>query len=76
MLGAVIQQPALYTRRLLQPRFRFLHDVVMACSRKTGFPEGLYTGDELYAKTAEKRAFVRKLVECVSGRCCKTITPA
>ena len=68
-LGALIAEPALTTALLEKPPFRFLHDVVSALTRATGFGEGLFRGKELSAAALKdkkaKEAYLRKLIAAV-----------
>lgn len=40
---------------LSKPPFRYLHDIFTATLGKTGFGEGLYTGEELNSKSFEDK---------------------
>lgn len=66
----LIQQPKLTERCLSRPPFRFLHDVISAVQRETGFAPGLYRGDELDSKTIQgkdaKVAYLFKIMSVVS----------
>lgn len=70
-LGAIIQAPKLTEKLLARPPFRFLHDVVMAVIKATGFPDGLFAGDQLdSAKVADKKAkldFLEQLIAAVEA---------
>jgi TRAF3-interacting protein 1 len=55
------------TEKLLsKPPFRYLHDIFTATSSKTGWGNGMFTGDELNSKSFEdkdsKLAFLVKLI--------------
>ncbi|KAK7196734.1 Microtubule-binding protein MIP-T3 [Novymonas esmeraldas] len=66
-LGAVIQAPKLTEKLLSRPPFRFLHDVVMAVQKASGFPDGLFSADQMdSAKVADKKAKVDFLQQLIS----------
>lgn len=69
-LGAIIKKPPLTDKLLSKPPFRFLHDVIMAVAKQTGFMEGLYEGDELDAQKVNnekdaKITFLQKAIDIV-----------
>lgn len=71
VLGAVITTPKLVEKTLSRPPFRFLHDIVTSFIATTGFPEGLYTADQLdHTKVADKEGkleFLRLLIAAVEA---------
>ena len=66
LLGALIAAPQLTDALLQRPPFRFLHDVISAVTRATGFAEGLFRGNELSAAALKdgkaREAYLSKLV--------------
>ena len=70
-LATIVKKPKLTDNLLKKPPFRFLHDVVAAVISQTGFPEGLFEGDEANAKTIRdkesKIAYLTKLIDCVGN---------
>eukprot|EP01046_Picozoa_sp_COSAG06_P065637 COSAG06_NODE_16211_length_1013_cov_1.308534_1_plen_66_part_10 len=49
-LGTIVTKPKLTDNLLKKPPFRFLHDVVSATAKATGYPQGLYEGEMLDSK--------------------------
>lgn len=66
---APLSELPLYLQFLTKPPFRFIHDIVTALIKSTGFPDGLYSGDELdsgnFKDKEAKVAFLTKLITCV-----------
>jgi hypothetical protein len=54
--------------RLQRPRFRFIHDTVVAVMRKTGFPDGLFSGAELDATLVPGRSLL-SIITCLTLPC-------
>lgn len=69
ILQPLIERPQLKEKFLTKPPFRFLHDIVTSLIRSTGFPQGLYVGDELdsgnFKDKEAKLGFLSKLIRCV-----------
>eukprot|EP00606_Chrysophyceae_sp_TOSAG23-5_P000889 GSChrysophyteH2.ASY1.ANO1.1061.1 assembled CDS len=69
MVSAIIDKPKMTEKYLGKPPFRFLHDTITAIINKTGFGEGLMSGDELNSATitdkAAKIAYLEKVFNFV-----------
>ncbi|KRT82405.1 hypothetical protein AMK59_4518, partial [Oryctes borbonicus] len=69
VLGKYISKPVLSEKLLRKPPFRFLHDIVRAIVKDTGFLKGLYTESELISDNVKvkdlKVAFLTKLIEAI-----------
>lgn len=69
ILEPIFDKPKLTDKLLGKPPFRFLHDVVMAVQRATGFTEGLYAEDMLVGKAIKdkgvKLEFLQQTIDCV-----------
>ncbi|XP_063706194.1 TRAF3-interacting protein 1 [Culicoides brevitarsis] len=77
-LGKLIKRPQLTDKLLQKPPFRFLHDIIKAIIKDTGFLAGLFTPDELeYEKIKDKEskvAFLTKLINVVKITSGKNLT--
>lgn len=69
-LGKYVKKPVLTDKLLKKPPFRFLHDVIVAVIRETGFLKGLFNDNELsstnFTEKEMKIAFLNKLIDAVS----------
>lgn len=70
LLGKYFKKPPLTEKLLRKPPFRFLHDIITAVIKETGFLEGLFTDEELNSDNIKdkeaKLAFLTKLIDVVS----------
>eukprot|EP00760_Papus_ankaliazontas_P028476 PhM_4_TR3737/c0_g1_i1/m.14960/K19680/TRAF3IP1, IFT54; TRAF3-interacting protein 1 len=74
-LGEVIKAPKLTEKLLQKPPVKFIHDIVTNCMKATGFPEGLFTAEELDPANLKDRdqklGFIQKLInvaQCGTGK--------
>lgn len=69
-LGKYFKKPPLTEKLLRKPPFRFLHDIITAIIKETGFLKGLFTDEELNSDNIKdkeaKLAFLTKLIDVVS----------
>ncbi|KAG5505814.1 hypothetical protein JKF63_05150 [Porcisia hertigi] len=67
-LGAVIQAPKLTDKLLSRPPFRYIHDIVVSFMKATGFPDGLFSADQLdSSKISDKKAKVQFLEQLIAA---------
>ncbi|KMQ96605.1 traf3-interacting protein 1 [Lasius niger] len=69
LLGKYFKKPPLTEKLLRKPPFRFLHDIITAIIKETGFLKGLFTEEELNSDNIKdkeaKLAFLTKLIDVV-----------
>ncbi|XP_011863655.1 PREDICTED: TRAF3-interacting protein 1 [Vollenhovia emeryi] len=69
LLGKYFKKPPLTEKLLRKPPFRFLHDIITAIIKETGFLEGLFSEEELNSDNIKdkeaKLAFLTKLIDVV-----------
>lgn len=69
LLGKYFKKPPLTEKLLRKPPFRFLHDIITAVIKETGFLEGLFNEEELNSDNIKdkeaKLAFLTKLIDVV-----------
>lgn len=70
LLGKYVKKPPLTEKLLSKPPFRFLHDVIVAVIKNTGFLNEIFNQNELIADNVKERdaklAFLNKLIDAVS----------
>ncbi|XP_018301770.1 TRAF3-interacting protein 1 isoform X2 [Mycetomoellerius zeteki] len=69
LLGKYFKKPPLTEKLLRKPPFRFLHDIITAIIKETGFLEGLFSEEELNSDNIKdkeaKLIFLTKLIDVV-----------
>jgi TRAF3-interacting protein 1 len=69
IIETIIQKPRMQEKLLNKPPFRYLHDIVMAIRKETGFLEGLFDENEMVGKAIKdknvKMGFLQKVITCV-----------
>ena len=77
MFSSLISKPKMTEKLLKKPPFRFIHDTIMATMGATGYPQGLYTEQELDSKTVSdkesKIVFLQKTIDHVSQTIGETV---
>ncbi|KAG5881750.1 hypothetical protein JTB14_029078 [Gonioctena quinquepunctata] len=70
-LGKYVKKPPLTEKLLKKPPFRFLHDVIHAVIKETGYLKGLFSEEELVSDNVKdkeaKIAFLDKFIEAVKN---------
>mmetsp|Transcript_38414 Transcript_38414/g.80496 ORF Transcript_38414/g.80496 Transcript_38414/m.80496 type:complete len:518 (-) Transcript_38414:702-2255(-) len=71
VLQPLFAKPKLSTKLLSKPPFRFIHDIIVATIKSTGFPNGLFGLEELQSSKfkdskAAKVSFLDKLIHIVN----------
>jgi len=56
MFGKLIDKPKMHEKLLKKPPPKYIYDIVMNTMKKTGFPNGLFTDDEMNVKYFESDA--------------------
>jgi len=56
MFGKLIEKPKMHEKLLKKPPPKYIYDIVMNTMKKTGFPKGLFTDDEMNVKYFESDA--------------------
>ena len=70
MMEKIVSKPKCSDKLLGKPPFRFLHDLISAVIRNTGFGVGLYTEEQMDSKNVkEKAAKVRRSLVNLEGFC-------
>ena len=56
LFGKLIEKPKMHEKLLKKPPPKYIYDIVMNTMKKTGFPKGLFTDDEMNVKYFESDA--------------------
>ena len=73
-LGPIIRAPQLSNALLRRPPFRFVHDIVSAVARATGFLDGLLEGEEqLAASFKSQENYLSMVIQCVEAALGETL---
>ncbi|XP_066260613.1 TRAF3-interacting protein 1-like [Euwallacea similis] len=79
-LGKYVKKPILTDKLLKKPPFRFLHDVIKAVIKETGFMEGLFSEAELISDNVKEKdtkiAFLTKLIDAVISKTDLKVRPS
>ncbi|KOB73919.1 TRAF3-interacting protein 1 [Operophtera brumata] len=77
-LGKYVKRPPLSEKLLRKPPFRFLHDIVSAVHKTTGFFEGLFEEGELISENVKDRdskiIFLNKVITVIGTTTGKSLT--
>ncbi|XP_012275655.1 TRAF3-interacting protein 1 [Orussus abietinus] len=69
LLGKYFKKPPLTEKLLRKPPFRFLHDIITAIIKETGFLDGLFTEEEMISENIKdkdaKLSYLTKLIDVV-----------
>ncbi|XP_011312181.1 TRAF3-interacting protein 1 [Fopius arisanus] len=69
LLGKFVKKPPLTEKLLRKPPFRFLHDIINAIIKETGFLKGLFTDEELISSNITdkdaKLGYLTKLIDAM-----------
>ena len=69
IIEQIIQKPRMQEKLLNKPPFRYLHDIIMAIRKETGFLEGLFDENEMVGKAIKdknlKMSFLNKVIQAV-----------
>lgn len=70
MFSDLFKKPPMAEKYLTKPPFKYLFDIVMATAKETGFPNNLYSAEELnpdiYKDKDTKMRFLNKLIDLVN----------
>ncbi|XP_014669902.1 PREDICTED: TRAF3-interacting protein 1-like isoform X2 [Priapulus caudatus] len=69
-LGKIVKKPPMTDKLLSKPPFRFLHDILTAVIKTTGFMKGVYAEDEMNSENVKdkeaKMSFLQKAIDVVA----------
>lgn len=66
LFQALIERPKMTQKLLIKPPFKYIFDIITETTKKTGFANGLYEGEELkadfYGEKNRKVTYLNKII--------------